>query len=55
MLVKTPEEIKMGEVIRLIEGSIAPMDCVNNMSICERSDTYAVRNYCLFAILDPLY
>jgi len=43
-LARPPEEIKMSEVIRLLEGSIAPVDCVNNKAICERSDTCAARD-----------
>jgi len=36
-LVKSPEEIKLSEVIQLLEGSIAPVECVNNPGICSRS------------------
>ncbi len=36
-LVKPPEEIKLGEIIQLLEGSLAPVDCVNNLGICSRS------------------
>lgn len=43
-LAKPPEEIKMSEVIRLLEGSIAPTDCVNDKGLCERSDTCAARD-----------
>lgn len=43
-LARSPEEIKMSEVMQLLEGSIAPVDCVNNKTICERSDTCAARD-----------
>ena len=36
-LVKSPEKIKLSEVIQLLEGSIAPVECVNNPGICSRS------------------
>ena len=28
-LAKPPEEIRLGEVIQLLEGSIAPVECIN--------------------------
>ena len=37
LLLKPPAEIKLGEVVQLLEGSIAPVDCVNNPDICHRS------------------
>jgi Rrf2 family cysteine metabolism transcriptional repressor len=43
-LARPPEEIKMSEIVRLLEGSIAPVDCVNDKAICERSDTCAARD-----------
>lgn len=36
-LAKHPEEIRLDEVIQLFEGSIAPVECVNNPNICIRS------------------
>jgi Rrf2 family cysteine metabolism transcriptional repressor len=36
-LLKSPAEVKVGEVVRLLEGSIAPVDCVNNPELCHRS------------------
>jgi len=29
-LAKLPQEIKLSEVVKLLEGSIDPVDCVNN-------------------------
>jgi len=43
-LARPPEEIKMSDVIQLLEGSIAPTDCVDNEGICPRSDTCATRD-----------
>jgi len=37
MLAKTPEEIKLSEVLQILEGPIAPTQCVNHPEICERS------------------
>ena len=44
MLAKAPEEIKLSEVIELLEGSIAPVECVNNPAICSRSELCVTRD-----------
>ena len=36
-LVRPPYEVRLSEVIQLLEGSIAPVECVNNPRICSRS------------------
>ena len=36
-LVKPPAEIKLGEAVQLLEGPIAPVDCVNHSELCHRS------------------
>jgi len=36
-LAKPPHEIKLSEVIQLLEGSTAPVECVNNPESCPRS------------------
>ena len=41
---KKPSEIKLGEVIRLLEGSVAPADCVDNPGICDRAGTCVTRD-----------
>jgi len=43
-LAKPPEQIKLSEVIQLLEGSIAPVDCVNNPGICSRSELCVTRD-----------
>ena len=43
-LVKPPEEIRLSEVIQVLEGSIAPAECVNNPGICSRSKFCATRD-----------
>jgi Rrf2 family protein len=37
ILLKPAAEIKLSDVLELLEGSIAPVDCVNNPKICHRS------------------
>jgi len=43
-LARPPEGIKLSEVIELLEGSIAPVECVNNPGICARSELCATRD-----------
>jgi len=43
-LARPPQEIKLSEVIRLLEGSIAPAECVNNPGICVRSELCVTRD-----------
>lgn len=37
VLAKNPGEIKLSEIIRLLEGDISPADCVKDPKICERA------------------
>ena len=37
-LAKSPQEIKLSEVLCILEGPIAPADCVNNPDACPRSE-----------------
>ena len=41
---KLPQEIKLSEVVGLLEGSIAPVDCVNDPKVCPRSDSCVTRD-----------
>ncbi|UCC16826.1 MAG: Rrf2 family transcriptional regulator [Dehalococcoidales bacterium] len=41
---RKPSDIKLSDVIRLLEGSVAPADCVDNPDICERSVTCVTRD-----------
>ncbi len=43
-LARSPQEIKLSEVIRLLEGSIAPVECVNDPEYCPRSDLCVTRD-----------
>ncbi len=41
---KKPSDIKLSDVIRLLEGSVAPADCVDNPDICNRADMCVTRD-----------
>jgi Rrf2 family cysteine metabolism transcriptional repressor len=43
-LARRPDEIKLSEVMQLLEGSIALVDCVNDPDICERASICATRD-----------
>ena len=43
-LARNPEQIMLGEVVRLLEGSVAPVDCVNDPAACERSEFCVTRD-----------
>jgi Rrf2 family cysteine metabolism transcriptional repressor len=42
-LVKPPQEVRLNEVISLLEGSVAPVECVNNAKTCSHSDLCVAR------------
>ncbi|OGN96204.1 MAG: hypothetical protein A2Y89_01505 [Chloroflexi bacterium RBG_13_51_18] len=43
-LVKKPEDIRLMEITLLLEGSIAPVECVDNPDVCERSTHCVTRD-----------
>ena len=43
-LAKQPEQIKLSEVIHLLEGSTAPVECVDDPMVCIRSGFCATRD-----------
>jgi Rrf2 family cysteine metabolism transcriptional repressor len=43
-LAKPPQEIKLSEALGVLEGSIAPVDCINNPEACSRSEFCATRD-----------
>ncbi len=43
-LARAPEKIKLSEVIQLLEGSVAPAECLNNPDICDRTEFCATRD-----------
>jgi Rrf2 family cysteine metabolism transcriptional repressor len=43
-LTKSPGKISLSEVVGLLEGSIAPVKCVNDPTVCSRSKSCVTRN-----------
>ncbi len=43
MLTCTPGEVTLLDLIRCVEGSLAPVDCVENPEVCKRNNICAVR------------
>lgn len=43
ILAKPPSEIKLIDIIRSLEGSTAPVECVDDDSICQRSNLCVTR------------
>ncbi len=43
VLEKPPEEITVGEVVKVLEGGIDLADCIENPDICDRSETCLTR------------
>jgi Rrf2 family protein len=43
-LARAAGEIKLSEIIRILEGSTAPVDCVDKSMVCPRSDFCAARD-----------
>jgi len=42
-LAKPPSEIKLIEIVQVMEGSMAPSECVDDAQICSRSDSCVTR------------
>ena len=43
-LAKEPGEINLGDVMHLLEGTTAPVECVANPGVCERSSSCVTRD-----------
>jgi len=43
VLAKPPEEISLYDVIEVVEGSLAPVSCVDNPGVCGRLDRCVTR------------
>ena len=41
---KPPQEIVLSEVIQVLEGSITPVECVDDPNVCSRADICATRD-----------
>jgi Rrf2 family protein len=44
VLAKPPEEVSLSRVIEILEGSVAPVECVDNPALCARADTCVTRD-----------
>lgn len=43
-LAKSPQEIRLSDVFQLLEGSTAPVECVDNPNVCSRSPFCVTRD-----------
>ena len=43
-LAKEPEEINLGDVMHLLEGTTAPVECVADPAVCSRSSSCVTRD-----------
>jgi len=43
-LAKPPSQIRLSEIIQILEGSIAPVQCVDDPNICSRADLCVTRD-----------
>jgi len=43
LLAKNPEDISLGQIVRLFEGQSVLVECVSNPETCEKSDDCQVR------------
>ena len=43
-LAKPPQQIKLSEVFKLLEGSTAPVECIENPEVCARSGICVTRD-----------
>ena len=43
-MMKRPYELKLSEVVQLLEGTTTPVDCIKNPEICERADLCVTRD-----------
>ncbi|MFC1911692.1 RrF2 family transcriptional regulator [Chloroflexota bacterium] len=43
-LARPPQEVKLKEVIQLLEGSITPVECIDNPGCCPRYDLCVTRD-----------
>ena len=42
-LARSPENVKLSEVIQLLEGSTSPVECIDNPGVCDRAATCVTR------------
>jgi Rrf2 family cysteine metabolism transcriptional repressor len=44
VLARSPAQIRLSDIIRILEGSTAPVECVDNPQACQRSDGCVTRD-----------
>ncbi len=44
VLAKLPSEIKLGEIMEVLEGSMAPVECVDDSKVCQRAQLCVTRD-----------
>ena len=59
-LTRRPKDIRLSEVVKLLEGSIAPVDCVTDAGICSKSahcvtrDLWCELEQAIYGVLDAI-
>jgi Rrf2 family transcriptional regulator, cysteine metabolism repressor len=43
-LARKPGDIKLSEITHLLEGSVAPVECIDNPEVCKRAEFCATRD-----------
>jgi len=43
MLAKLPSQIRLADILRVMEGSMAPVECVDDAMLCSRADSCITR------------
>ena len=43
MLTKLPSQISLGDILEAMEGSTAPVECVDDVALCSRADSCMTR------------
>lgn len=44
VLAKPPSEIRLSEIMEVLEGSMAPVECVDDREVCHRADLCVTRD-----------
>ncbi len=44
ILAKLPSEIRLSEIMEVLEGSMAPVECVDDTEVCHRADLCVTRD-----------
>lgn len=44
LLAKPPSEIRLSEIMEVLEGSMAPVDCVDDLRVCHRANLCVTRD-----------